>query len=102
RVEWARAPGETPAVGHPRSLGTRAGRSGWPTRQEASPRKARFCVFGAHRVRPLRVFDRRRDQEAALRLLPLHGIQGPVRRALRARGGDWATLFGTAWPADLR
>jgi site-specific DNA recombinase len=61
-----------------------SGRSGWPTRQEASPREARFCVFGADRVRPMRVFDRRRDQEAALRLLPLHRLRRKVSERARA------------------
>ena len=39
-------------------------------------RKAQLRLFRPDRVRPLRLLDRGRDQEAAVRLLPLHGYKG--------------------------
>ena len=41
-------------------------------------RKAQLRLFRPDRMRPLRLLDRGRDQEAAVHLLPLHRIQGPL------------------------
>src|SRR5512132_3627868 len=76
RVERPRLSGEPPADRVPRAVGAGAGRSRRPSRQAPSPRQARVRVLRSDRMRSLRLRGRRRDQEAAIRLLSLHRLQG--------------------------
>ena len=66
--------GKHQPLGHARTVGARAGRPRWPSRQEEPAGETRFRVLGPYHLRALRLLDRRRDQEAALRLLPLHRL----------------------------
>ena len=74
RMERPSLPGQAPALGLARIMGARAGRPRWPSRQEEPAGETRFCVLRPYHLRALWLLDRRGDQEAALRLLPLHRI----------------------------
>jgi site-specific DNA recombinase len=52
-----------------------AGRAGRPLRQESQARVKRPCLLGPDRMRKMWLRGGRRDQEAAIRLLPLHRIR---------------------------
>ena len=67
-------PGQARAAGLGRTVGAGAGRDGRPLRQEAPPHDARLRLLGADRLRQMRLLGGRRDQEAALHLLPLHRL----------------------------
>ena len=75
RVERQADPGQARAAGLGRTVGAGAGRDGRPLRQEAPPHDARLRLLGPDRLRQMRLLGRRRDQEAALRLLPLHRLR---------------------------
>ena len=74
RMERPSLPGQAPAPGLARTMGARAGRPRWPSRQEEPAGETRFCVLRPYHLRALRLLDRRGDQEATLRLLSLHRI----------------------------
>ncbi len=75
RVERQAHPGQAQGAGLGRTMGAGAGRDGRPLRQEAPPHDARLRLLRSDRLRQLRLLGRRRDQEAALRLLPLHRLR---------------------------
>jgi DNA invertase Pin-like site-specific DNA recombinase len=79
RVERSPLPRDAPTTRFARALGASAERARWPSSQQTPPGKAQLRLFRPDRMRPLRLLDRERDQEAAVRLLPLHRVQGPLR-----------------------
>ena len=68
-------PGQARAAGPGRALGAGAGRARRPLRQEAKRGKHDFAFSGLIACASLRLRGGRRDQEAALRLLPLHRLR---------------------------
>jgi hypothetical protein len=75
RMERQAHPGQARGVGAGRAVGACSARARRTLRQEGQARSARLRLFRFYRLSRLRLRCGRRDQEAAIHLLSLHGLR---------------------------
>src|ERR1700686_5240978 len=79
--------GRAPAAGLAGVVGSRATTARRSLRPRPTLCQAQLRLLGVAVLRSLWLLIRGRDQEAALRLLPLHRLQAEVPGAIHTRGG---------------